>query len=191
MFFSAAVYYNEYDKFLSTNLIDIETSINPYSGQEAQVLVYQYQNIDAVTTKGIEASVRYHLNDAVSLFANAAYQDGKNDETDEYITSIMPLSGVSGVTYEAEKLSAELILNWAKRMSKVNENNVEVAGYGTFDLLTSYAFNDDFKVNLSVSNLTDKRFVRYINGAGHADSSTLANVTESGRKISANVHYSF
>ncbi|WP_189378589.1 TonB-dependent hemoglobin/transferrin/lactoferrin family receptor [Thalassotalea profundi] len=191
LFFNAAVYYNEYDKFLSTELIDIETSINPYSGQEAQVLVYQYQNIDSVTTKGIEASVRYHLNDTVSLFANAAYQDGKNDETDEYITSIMPLSGVSGVTYEGEKLSAELILNWAKRMDKVNENNVEVAGYGTLDLLTSYAFNDDVKINVSVSNLTDKRYIRYINGAGHVDSSTLSNVTEAGRSISANVHYNF
>lgn len=190
-FFSAAIYYNEYEKFLSTALIDIETSTNPYSGEEAQVLVYQYQNIDSVTTKGIEVAGRYYLNDIFSIFANAAYQDGKNDETDEYITSITPLSGVAGVAFEQEDLSAELIVNWAKRMDKVNVNNIEVAGYGTLDLLMSYELNDDLKFNVAANNLTNKKFVRYINGAGHASNASLDNITEAGRTISANIHYSF
>ncbi|TPH16515.1 TonB-dependent hemoglobin/transferrin/lactoferrin family receptor [Litorilituus lipolyticus] len=191
LFFSTAIYYNQFDNFLATELIDIESSVNPYTGQEAQVLVYQYQNIDSVTLKGVEASVRYHLNDSVSVFANAAYQDGENDDTGEYLNSITPLSGVAGISFEQEKLSAELILNWADRMDKVNEGSVEIAGYGTVDLLATYEFTDNLKVNLALTNLADKEYVQYLNGAGHKDSSTLSDVTEPGRSFSATLRYTF
>jgi len=190
-FFSTAIYYSKFDNFLATELIDIETSINKYSGQEAQVLVYQYQNIESVTLKGIEAAARYHLNDSVSVFANTAYQDGKDDVTGDYLTTISPLSGITGVSYEVDALSAELIVNWATRMDKVNEGNLEVAGYGTVDFLTSYQVTDEFKVNLALTNLTDKEYVKYLNGAGHKNESTLADVTEAGRGFAVSMRYDF
>ena len=190
-FFQAAVYYNKFDNFLATELIDIETAINRYTGQETQVLVYQYQNIDSVTLQGVEAAVRYHIDDNFSVFANAAYQDGEDDETGEYISSISPLSGVTGISYENDALSAELILNWADRMDKVNEGNLEIAGYGTLDFLATYEFTDSLKVNLALTNITDKEYVQYINGANHKTASTLNDVTEPGRGFSATIRYAF
>ncbi len=190
-FFQTAVYYNKFDNFLATELIDIETAINRYTGQETQVLVYQYQNIDSVTLKGIEAAVRYHIDDNFSVFANAAYQDGEDDETGEYLSSISPLSGVTGISYENDALSAELILNWAERMDKVNEGNLEIAGYGSLDFLASYEFTDNLKVNLAVTNITDKEYVQYINGANHKTAATLNDVTEPGRGFSATIRYAF
>lgn len=189
-FFNTAVYYTKYNDFLATELIGFENTVNRYTGEESQVMIYQYQNIDSVTIKGIEAAVRYHINDNYAVFANASYQDGENDETGDYLTSISPLSGIAGISVEQDALSAELILNWAKRMDKVN-NNVEVAGYGSIDLLASYSLNDDLRVNLSVTNVTDKKYVRYINGAGHADNSTMDNVTEAGRSFSFTASYIF
>lgn len=190
-FFSTAIYYNKFDNFLATELIDIETSVNKYSGQQSQVLVYQYQNIESVTLKGIEAAVRYHINDSFSVFANAAYQDGENDETGEYLTSINPLSGVAGISYEVDNLSAELLLNWADRMDKVNEGNAEIAGYGTLDFMATYQVSDEFRVNLALTNLTDKEYVKYLNGAGHQDTSTLNDVTEAGRGFAVSMRYDF
>lgn len=191
LFFSTAVYYNQFDNFLATELIDIESMVNPYSGQETQVQVYQYQNIDSVTLKGIEASVRYHLDDHFSVFANAAYQDGENDDTGEYLNSITPLSGIAGISFEQASLSAELIVNWADRMNKVNEGNLEIAGYGTIDLLATYEFTDNLTVNLALTNLADKEYVQYLNGANYKDASTLNDVTEPGRSFSATVRYAF
>lgn len=190
-FFSTAIYYNKFDNFLATELIDIETGINKYTGQETQVLVYQYQNIDSVTLKGIEASARYHLNDDFSVFANAAYQDGKDDETGDYLTSISPLSGIMGISYEIDALSAELLINWADRMDKVNEGKAEIAGYGTVDFMTTYQINEDLRVNLALTNLTDKEYVKYLNGSGHKDSSTLKDVTEAGRGFAVSLRYAF
>lgn len=189
--FSAAIHYSKYKDFLATKLVDVETSINRYTGQEAQVLVYQYQNIDSVSIKGLEVATNYYVNDNVSAFANAAYTDGKDDNTGEYITSISPLSGVAGIKYEQEKLSTELVMNWASRMTKVAEGNVEIPGYGTIDILASYEINDDLKVNFAINNLLDKKYVKYINGAGHKTNETLEDLTEPGRNISASISYQF
>jgi hemoglobin/transferrin/lactoferrin receptor protein len=190
-FFSTAIYYNKFDNFLATELIGVETSINRYTGQAAQVLVHQYQNIESVTLKGIEVAARYHLNDSFSIFANATYQNGENDETGDYLTSISPLSGITGVSYETDEFSAELIVNWADHMDKVNEGNAEIAGYGTVDFLTSYQVNDDLSVNLALTNLTDKEYVKYINGAGHKNNSTLVDVTEASRGGTVSIRYNF
>ncbi|KGJ96215.1 TonB-dependent hemoglobin/transferrin/lactoferrin family receptor [Colwellia psychrerythraea] len=190
-FFSTAIYYSQFDNFLATEVIGHETVTDPYTGQDMVVAINQYQNIDSVTLKGIEAAVRYHLNDSVSVFANAAYQDGKDDATGDYLTSISPLSGITGVSYEVDALSAELILNWATRMDKVNEGNAEVAGYGTVDFLASYQVSDEFRVNLALTNLTDKEYVKYLNGAGHKDNSTLMDVTEAGRGFAVSMRYDF
>ncbi len=191
VYFSSAVYYSQYDEFLATELTGFDTITNPYTQQASQVSIFQYQNIDSVTIKGIEAAVRYDINDELSVFTNASYQDGKNDNTDEYLSSIAPLSGATGLSFEQDALSAELIVNWAKRMHKVNDDNIEIAGYGTIDLLTSYDINDQFKLNLAITNLTDKEYVRAINGAGHTKAETLNNLTEAGRTFSANIHYRF
>lgn len=189
--FNAAVYYTKYDQFLATELVDIETSINRYTGQESQVLVYQYENIDSVTIKGAEIAVQYFADNGLSIFANGSFQDGKDDETGDYIASISPLSGVLGLRYENDNLSTELMLNWAKRMTKVNDDAVEVSGYGSVDWLVKYTFTDELVLNVSVNNLTDKKYVNYVNGAGHAEKSTLNNEAEMGRHVAANIHYRF
>ena len=190
-YFNAAIYHMTFDNFLATKLVDTETTINRYTGEEAQVMVFQYQNIDAVTIDGIEAGVQYHVDNNISMFANATYQNGKDDETDDYITSITPLSGVAGISFNGEKLSAELILNWAKRMTKVNEGSAEIAGYGTLDFMASYEVTPDLNVNLAVTNLTDKEYVRYNNAAGHKVDADLAYLTDHGRAASVNVSYQF
>ncbi|MDO6426130.1 TonB-dependent hemoglobin/transferrin/lactoferrin family receptor [Thalassotalea sp. 1_MG-2023] len=189
--FSGAIFHSKYDDFLATELIDIESVLNPYTGQESSVLVYQYQNIDAVTIKGIEASVHYDINHHLSVFANAAYQDGKDDETGDYLTSISPLSGSAGLNMQYGDFSSDIIVNWAKRMTKVNSGNAEIAGHATIDILGHYALTDDLRINVAISNLFDKEYVRYLNGAGHASGNTLNNVTEPGRSVSAAIHYQF
>jgi len=190
-YFSSAIYYTKYDDFLSVALIDVESSINPYSGQETDVLVYQYQNIDSVTIKGAEVSLSYDINNNVSVFANASYQDGEDDTTNEYITSITPLSGVAGLSFNTENLSSELVVNWAQRMDKVPSQSTETAGYGVVDLLVNYQINDNLTMNVAAANIFDKTYVKYINAAGHAEGSSLENRTEVGRSISASIRYRF
>lgn len=190
-FFETAVFYSKYDDFLQTALIGTETQKNPYTGQDSEVLIYQYQNIDSVTLKGIEFATRYHINDNVNVFFNAAYIDGKDDDTGDYLQSITPLTGVAGVSYENEQLTTNLVMNWAARMTNVNEGELELPGYGSIDLTANYAFNDDLKLNVGVYNLTDKKYNRAVDGLGHKTSEGLDSVTAAGRSFNASVSYRF
>ncbi len=90
-----------------------------------------------------------------------------------------------------DNLSAELLVNWAERMDKVNEGNAEVFGYSTLDFMATYQVTDEFRVNLALTNLTYKEYVKYLNGAGYKDGSTLNDVTEAGRGFSVSMRYDF
>jgi len=187
--FTAAVYYNKFDNFLNIALIDSEMVDGPHG--PAMKETYQYQNIEAVTIKGAELGINYYLGDTITLFANAAYQDGTNDETDEYINSINPLMGTAGITYQQDNWSTDLILNWADRMTKVNEGNKEVAGYGTLDWLANWQITEDLTMNVSANNLLDKKYVKYQNASGHGVTADLTMLTEPGRHFAASIKYSF
>jgi len=189
--FTTAAFYSKYDNFLETVLVESNQVLDENGNFQYQHDKFQYQNLEAVTIKGVEFGMTYYLDNNISLFANAAYQDGKNDDTNEYITSISPLSGVVGASYEGEKFSTELIVNWADRMDKVIDGNTEVAGYASVDWLFNYDLATGLTFNLSVTNLLDKEYVRYSNAAGHAQDSSLTNLAEPGRNFAFNINYSF
>ncbi len=189
--FTTAAFYSEYEHFLSTVLIDSNTVVDSNGVFQYQHDTFQYQNLDGVTIKGLEVGTTYYVNNQWSVFANASYQDGKEKGTDDYISSISPLSGIVGVSYDGEKLSSEIIINWAQRMSKVNAGDKEVAGYASVDWLINYDLDDDLSVNVALTNLFDKAYVRYANAAGHAQDDSLAHLAEPGRSAAFNIHYRF
>ncbi len=189
--YNAAIFHSSYDNFLETAFVGIEKYTNPYSGLESDVSLFQYKNIDAVTIKGAEVGLEYLVGDNISIYLNAAYQDGTDDETGDYIQSISPLSGNVGVNFDGDTWSTELIVNWADKMNKVNEGNAKIAGYGSIDWLFHMQINDDLRLNLSMTNILDKAYVQYSNAAGHAVDSSLDYSTESGREIAGTLKYSF
>jgi len=191
LIYNAAIFYAQYDNFLATEFIGTETFTSPYGGPPSEIDVFQYQNIDAVTIKGAEIGLEYLMSDNVSVYLNAAYQDGTDDETGDYISTISPLSGNVGINYESEIFSTELILNWADKMTKVNTGETEVAGYGSLDWIFNMEIIDNLRFNLSITNILDKEYVRYNNVAGHAANSSLDFSTESGREFAATIKYAF
>ncbi|WP_462182009.1 TonB-dependent hemoglobin/transferrin/lactoferrin family receptor [Pseudoalteromonas gelatinilytica] len=187
---TAAVFHNKFDDFLATELIDRETVFNDDGSFGYIHDKYQYQNIDSVTIKGAEFSATYYATDAISVFLNASYQDGKNDETDEYISSINPLSGNLGVSFQGDTFGSDLIVNFAKKMTKVNEGNYETPGYGTVDWLARASFGRA-NLNLAIRNLFDKTYYQHGSLANHSASDSLEGLESSGRSISASISYSF
>ncbi|MBT1066038.1 TonB-dependent hemoglobin/transferrin/lactoferrin family receptor [Bowmanella sp. Y26] len=188
---SGAIFYSKYDNFLSTVLLSSETMLDS-NGDFSHIFErYQYQNLESVTIKGAELSINWYINDAWTLQGNAAYQDGKDDESDDYLHSISPLSGLLGLSYQGQALSSHLVLNWAKAMTKVNEGNAGSSGYGVLDWLVSYRVTDNLRFNLAANNLLDKEYNRYSSIAGRAEGSDLSSLAEAGRNYTASVSFSF
>ena len=123
--------------------------------------------------------------------SNASWQDGKDDKTGDYIRTISPLSGIVGLGYQDGSWNSDLILNWAKRMNKVNSGEIKTPGHATLDWQVGYNFKDTVKVNLAAFNLLDKKYIKHTSAAGHAESSNLTSLQEAGRTFNASVSYHF
>lgn len=183
--YNTAVFYNKYKDFLETALISSTTTGSLVHD------VFHYRNIDSVTIKGVEAGIKYDLSRTLSVYGNASWQDGKDDKTGDYIRTISPLSGIMGLGYQDGSWHSDLILNWAKRMHKVNSAEVKTPGHATLDWQVGYNFKDTVKVNLAAFNLLDKKYIKHTSAAGHAESSNLASLQEAGRTFNASVSYRF
>lgn len=182
---SSAVFYNEYEDFINIKLLDIVDD----------VAIQQYQNLDQVTIKGAELNLTYFINEEMSVFANTAYQDGKDRNTDRYISEISPLSGTLGMGYQQDNWGGDILLRWSDDMRKVNEGEVKTAGYGAVDFNAFYQVNDKLTFNAAVTNLTDRKFTNFSSVAGtHKEglNEDEANYRLSaGRQFSVSARYSF
>ncbi|MFU2512115.1 TonB-dependent hemoglobin/transferrin/lactoferrin family receptor [Pseudoalteromonas sp. ASV78] len=187
---NAAVFYNEFDNFLATELVNRDSVFNADGSFSYIQDTFQYHNLDSVTIKGAEFGATFYATDSLDLFFNVAYQDGKDNSTDEYISSISPLSGNLGISYKQDDFASNVILNWAKQMTKVNEGKYQTPGYGTVDWQLSYRLADT-QLNLAVNNIFDKEYYQHNNLAGHDAGDSLANLASAGRNFSATIKYNF
>lgn len=125
------------------------------------------------------------------MFANAAYQDGEDETTGDYITTISPFSGSAGVNMSGDNWSTDLVLNWAREMNKVNQGSATTPGYGVVDWLLHYQFSDALNASVVVNNVFDKEYIRYNSIAGHAVDADLTYFAAQGRNARINLSYQF
>lgn len=183
--FTSAIFHNKYDDFISTSLIGTE------EGMFGPVQVFQYENIESVTIEGAELGVTYYIGDNWSLYGNASYMDGENDDTGNYIANISPFSGIAGIAYDDENWGIDSILRWANSMNKVNEGSHKTAGFGALDVIAYYNVGEKLKVNMRVGNLFDKEYVQHYKLSGAEEGIELNKFTETGRNLSVSINYTF
>ena len=94
------------------------------------------------------------------------------------------------VLTKQDDFASNVILNWAKQMTKVNEGKYQTPGYGTVDWQLSYRLADT-QLNLAVNNIFDKEYYQHNNSAGHDAGDSLANLASAGRNFSATIKYNF
>ncbi|HDX8377387.1 TPA: TonB-dependent hemoglobin/transferrin/lactoferrin family receptor [Aeromonas dhakensis] len=183
--YEVATFYNKYDDFIELGQVSAE----------GRTAVYQYQNLDKATTKGVEAKADYWLNDLVNVWGNLSYIEGK-DGDGNYINSLSPLKGTLGVRLEQANWNINTALRFADDMSKVGKDakgndNIKSAGWGVVDIYAQFKPVQDLQFNVGVFNLFDKEYVNYESITGQSASASISNKTEPGRNLSARVKYVF
>lgn len=187
-----AAYYSEYDDFIETSVVGTSPTVIP----GMQRIEYQYVNKDAVTIKGFEASLTHWLTDFIRVDSAMAYVTGRNDETNEYLTSISPVAGNLSLSYNADQWYLRGILNAVSSMDDVptaaegSSPNMQTPGYTTIDLLAGVTLGH-WQVNLSAQNLTDKYYVPYQNVAGLSADTPLEQYSQPGRSFAIQAEYQF
>ncbi|WP_125560070.1 TonB-dependent receptor [Pseudoalteromonas rubra] len=185
--FSVAVFHSTFDDFIANQLIRTEPTFIPNVSKQ----VFQYQNIEEVKIKGIEANMTLWLDEQIALDSGLTYLHGKNAQTDEYIESLSPLNGFVKARYESEDWSVTTALRAASSMDKVpSDANIKTSGWATVDVFADYQWHN-WKVNMGVFNLLDKEYVQYERVAGSALDTDLSQYTMPGRYLAAKVKVTF
>ncbi|KAF7786681.1 hemoglobin/transferrin/lactoferrin receptor protein [Pseudoalteromonas rubra] len=185
--FSVAVFHSTFDDFIANQLIRTEPTFIPNVSKQ----VFQYQNIEEVKIKGIEASMTLWLDDQIALDSGLTYLHGKNAQTDEYIESLSPLNGFVKARYDSDNWSLTTALRAASNMDKVpSDTNIKTSGWATVDVFADYQWHN-WKVNMGVFNLLDKEYVQYERVAGSALDTDLSQYTMPGRHLAAKVKVTF
>ena len=164
-------------------------------------MVYQSQNVADARIHGVEVKAGIELGalaDAMagwSLRGAAAWSRGEDRTADEPLESVDPLTATLGLAYAGERWGVELAGRFAARRERMPSALVGTAyfqspGYGVFDLFAHWNIGSRVKLNLGVSNLTDRKYwaagdIPLVSSA----SATLDRYSAPGRSVAASVSF--
>ncbi len=116
-----------------------------------------------MTTKGIESFVSYRFNDAFNARLDYTWTDTEDSE-DEPLLRRPENEASLALNYDpSEKISLSGIVHYVGSRDDSIRGSFPVTrttlgGYTTIDLAASYQFNDRWKVEGKIINLTDKQY---------------------------------
>jgi hemoglobin/transferrin/lactoferrin receptor protein len=198
--FDVAVFYNKYRDFIN------EDAVTPGYDEPT----FQSANVKHATIKGAEIKGRLNLDvfgapQGLYTRGSVAYAYGRNDDNDEPLNSINPLTGVFGLGYDRDNYGGLLSWTLVQKKDRVDDSNFKspdgvssqfkTPGFGILDLSAFYKVTDDVTVNAGLYNLTDKKYwlwndVRGYDSVGEAAVTQPANLdrlTQPGRNFAVNL----
>ncbi|WNF47874.1 TonB-dependent hemoglobin/transferrin/lactoferrin family receptor [Pseudomonas sp. SG20056] len=128
--------------------------------------VTRTENRAKVQIYGAEATAHWEFVPHWKVWGSLAWAEGEDRETNQYLSSVAPLTSIVGLSYEQDRYGADLMLTAAAARDKVeNDSDFAAPGYGVVDL-TGYwkpAALDGVKLQAGLFNLLDKKYWNALN----------------------------
>ncbi|ADK84566.1 TonB-dependent receptor plug [Desulfarculus baarsii DSM 2075] len=125
-------------------------------------------NVGQARIFGAELEGRLDLGHGLALFANATALDGRDENADEPLRYIAPISGMAGVDFVTGPFWARLDTRWALDQNETPADVEETGGYATLNLAGRYRFAAlglNHELLLTVDNILDTRYESYLSNA--------------------------
>ncbi len=160
--YAVAAFYNRYKDFIdSSTQLDCPTDPNCVPGYMG---TFQATNLARVRIYGVEAKGEWVLDRNWALAGSVAYANGKDENTDQPLNSINPLTGVGGLRYTAADGSWGSSLNLtavAGKNSASAPSNVQpflTPGFTLLDLTGYVNLTKNLRLAGGVFNIFDKKY---------------------------------
>lgn len=139
-------FYNIYQNFIESVLL----GVSPAGLQQ-----FQYKNLPRVVIWGLEGKGTLQLTTDWSVFANVAFQQGRDTSTGLPIDSVDPITGLVGARYQpSAQWSAELRQRFAGAKNRVSSQAIfRPQGWTSTDFTISYNPTPNISINASVYNI--------------------------------------
>ncbi|MGL4316987.1 MAG: TonB-dependent hemoglobin/transferrin/lactoferrin family receptor [Pseudomonas sp.] len=165
---SLSLFDNHYKNFIDD---DVTLSAAEIADLGLDAANYPYgvtrtENRAKVQIYGAEAAAHWEFVPHWKVWGSLAWAEGEDRETNQYLSSVAPLTSTLGLSYEQDRYGADLMLTAAAARDKVETaGDFEAPGYGVVDL-TGYwkpAALDGVKLQAGLFNLLDKQYWNALN----------------------------
>ena len=152
--FSIGYFYSDYTNFIA-------------SYQQITPTEYSNTNVSKLKLWGIEAAAEWQFADNWTLNANLTYQHDKSSGLSNTVgahtameTIATPLTGTLGVKWEVPEygVTSELIGTFSGGVNRNAPGYFKPGGYALFDGYINWQINKNFRLNLALINIFNKRY---------------------------------
>jgi hemoglobin/transferrin/lactoferrin receptor protein len=192
--YAVAAFYNRYKNFIdSQTQLDCPSNPNCVPGYFA---TFQATNLARVRIYGVEAKGEWALDRNWALAGSIAYANGKDEDTNDPLNSINPLTAVAGVRYTSSAGDwggALNITGVSGKRSATAASGVKpflTPGFGLVDITGYWNINKHLRLAGGVFNLFDKQYWLWSNVGQtglSADSPWLDRYTQPGINVAVNL----
>lgn len=159
--YGLSAYYADYKNYIQLALTGETVSAGT---------VKQNRNIENATIQGVEIWGRYNVFKGLNLNAQLTYAHGQNDDLDEPLAYLPPLTGWIEAEYSPNERWTGALTVWAAaKQDRVAKATAEptTAGYAYLNTRLSYQlpktyYLDNLKIGLAVNNLLDKQYREHL-----------------------------
>lgn len=197
--YSVAAFDNKYDNFISQQVVSVNPGPPPF-------ITYQYINLAEAHIKGLEARGEWMLNPRWTLNAGLAYAEGDSwaNGVKSTLETVNPFKAVLGARYEAGAWGFKANITHSSAKSPTLLPALATSGapgapmlaqfatpsYTTLDLGLSWK-QGNWKLNANLNNVFDKKYWRWSDARGVADSAQRDAYSAAGRHLSLSLRYDF
>ncbi len=180
-----SVYYDAVDDFILRDRARMQ------SGIAVMNMATIYRNVDAAFS-GFEMAVQKQFATSWNIYANLAYVDGNNEDTDLPLSQIPPVEGLIQLSNENELFTYWVDLRFAFEQDDVDDNMMtgsaldagEADSWATLDFKIKYRLNQNWQLSAGVNNIFDETYAYHVSRRNMDPFSPEAvRVNEPGRQL--------
>jgi hemoglobin/transferrin/lactoferrin receptor protein len=180
----------------------IESRVNLGSDPASGVTLFQSRNLEAARIYGLELIGRLDIGGLQSALAGwavslgAAWARGDNTVTNQPLNAVEPLKATLTIDHDVtSRWGARLAATAVAAKNRVAEGATQLYrtdSYLVFDAFAWFDLGERGQINIGVTNLTDERYIDWIDVRGRAASDPLvAYATHPGRNAAITASWKF
>jgi len=187
----ATVFYSFMTDYI-TAVVD-ESLPRKYMPQLEPKYAKRFINVDKAMQTGFELYFNVQFTEAFSFLSDLSYTYGQNQELDEPLPQIVPLTGHLSVNYDKEKYWFNFKSRLVAEQDRIAESFGETVtpGFVTFDLSAGFKPLKNLSIGGAVLNIFDTAYYEHLNFSYRNSNLNNGRIYEPGRNFTLYINYNF
>jgi iron complex outermembrane receptor protein len=187
----ASVFYSFLKDYI-TAVVDEELP-RKYMPTVQPIYAKRFINVDRAMQTGFELNANIKFTEYFSLLSDLSYTYGENQELEEPLPQIAPLTGHIGLSFDRENYWVHLTSRLVAEQRRIAESFGETKspGFVTFDLSGGIKPFRNFSVGAAILNVFDTAYYEHLNFSYRNSNVLSGRIYEPGRNFTIYVNYVF